>query len=172
MMMQIAYTLAKPALIIYCTLIAIALNTILALVLQQDIPTSQAIHVYTFITGVMSIVVSSFFRNFHLQRCEVETWLNSLPQPAGWWWKQDTLFVTLLYLLFTGPISVLAILQQHVPAPLPWLVLPVHSLGFFVLRIMQRSRQPESNIPIVVSLTAWFILLAYLCDHALQRMVG
>jgi hypothetical protein len=172
MMMQIAYTLARPALLIYCSLIAIGLNFVLAMVLKQDIPLSQKIHVYTVITGVISIVTSSFFRNFHLQRREVETWIQSLPQAGSWWQRQDHVFINLLYLLFTVPISFMAILQQQIPAPLPWLVLPIHSLGFFILGIMQRSRHPESHIPFVLGLSAWFILLAYLCDHALQLVLG
>lgn len=172
MMMQISYTLAKPALLIYCVLIALALQTILWMVLKQSVPVSQKIYVYTCITGFLGILLSSFFRNFFLQRLERQTWLDSLPRDDGWWLRQDTWFVSLLYGLLTLPISLALMMQQHIPAPLPFLILPVHVLGFWILRSMQRSRHIENGVLFVIGMSVWFIALGYLCDQLLQWARG
>lgn len=172
LMMQISYSLAKPALLIYCILLAGILNIILWMVLKQSIPVSQKIYVYTCITGVLSLLLSSFFRNFHLQRNEWQTWLNSLPRPDSWWLTQDTWFVSLLYLLLTGPFSLALIMGQLVPALVPVFVLPVQVLGFFILRSMQRSLHIENSFIIILGMSIWFILLGYLCDHGLQWLFG
>ncbi len=168
LMMQITYTLAMPALILYCLLLTSALLTLLGMVLKQKVPDSQKIYVYTCITGFISILLSSFFRNFQDQRREKLNWIQSLPRDERWWLRQDTLFVALLYGLLTIPFSLALVLLHHLPGPVPCLILPVHALGFMVLRIMQRSRQREYGLLFLMGLSAWFILLAYLCDHGLR----
>jgi len=167
-MMQTAYALAKPALLIYCLVLGAVMNTLLVLVLRENIPLSQKIYVYTCITGFLSIFLSSFFRNFQLQRQEVPAWLNSLPQPDAWWVRQDTVFVLTFYFLLTLPFSLILVSLHHLPWPVPLLVLPLHGLGFRLLRFMQRSHHIENSILFVLGMSVWFLGLAYLCDHLLQ----
>jgi hypothetical protein len=169
-MMQTAYALAKPALLIYSILLAVLMNAIMMMVLKEAIPFSQKIYVYTCITGFLSIFLSSFFRSFQLQRQEVPTWLMSLPQPDSWWLKQDTIFVTGFYALLTLPFSLILVGLQHLPWPVPFIILPLHGLGFFLLRFMQRSRHIENGILFILGMSLWFLFLAYLCDHLLQGM--
>jgi hypothetical protein len=167
-MMQTAYALAKPALLIYCLLLSLVMNSVIILVLKEDIPLSQKIYVYTCATGFLSIFLSSFFRSFQLQRQQVPAWLMSLPQPDSWWLRQDTIFVTGIYLLLTLPFSLILVGLQHLKWPVLFLILPLHSLGFFLLRFMQRSRHIENGILFILGMSVWFLLLAYLCDHLLQ----
>ncbi|HET9238105.1 MAG TPA: hypothetical protein VFO10_12675 [Oligoflexus sp.] len=167
-MMQTTYALVKPALLIYCLLLGAGMNAILMMVLKEDIPATQKIYVYTSITGILSIFLSSFFRSFQLQRQEVPAWLMSLPQPDSWWLRQDTFFVTTFYVLLTLPFSLILVSLQHLSWPVPWLILPMHALGFFLLRSMQRSRHIENSILVILGMCVWFLLLAYLCDHLLQ----
>lgn len=170
LMMQTAYALGKPALLIYCLLLGAVMNMILFLVLREDIPHSQKIYVYTCVTGFLSIFLSSFFRNFQLQRQEVPAWLSSLPQPDAFWVRQDTVFVLMLYSLLTLPFSLVLVSLQHLPWPVPFLILPLHGLGFRLLRFMQRSRHIENGILFVLGMSVWFLGLAYLCDHLLKGM--
>jgi hypothetical protein len=167
-MMQTAYALAKPALLIYCLLLGAGMNVLLFMVLREAIPTSQKIYVYTCITGFLSIFLSSFFRSFQLQRQELATWLMSLPQSDSWWLRQDTVFVTSFYLVLTLPFSLVLVGLQHLPWPVPLVILPMHGLGFLLLRLMQRSRHMENGALFILGMGAWFIMLAYLCDHLLQ----
>ncbi len=167
-MMQISYTLTRPALLLYCLVLTSALLILLWMVLIQNVPDSQKIHVYTCITGFISILLSSFFRNFQAQRNEKLIWLQSLPRDERWWLRQDTLFVALLYGLLTIPFSLALVLHHNLPGPVPCLILPVHALGFKGLRIMQRSHHREYGLLHLIGLSAWFILLAYLCDHGLR----
>jgi hypothetical protein len=170
-LMQAAYTLVRPALLIYVSLIAIVLNGVLFMALKQTIPDTQKIHVYTCITGFLSLLFSGFFRSFYLQRAEWQTWLNSLPRPESWWLRQDTLFVIALYLLLTVPTSFFLVLQQHLLVGVPLMILPAHILGLLGLRYMQRSRHLDNGILIIIASCIWFILLGYLCDHALQDLL-
>jgi hypothetical protein len=172
MMMQASYSLAKPALLIYCMLVACMLHALLYLVLKQEIPLSQKIHVYTSATGFFSLLLSSFFRNFYLQRREWQIWLQSLPRSDAWWQRQDTWFVGLLYLLLIVPGTLFLLVRQHMPWPVPLLILPLHGLGFIALRAMQRTRHLEYGIFMIIGLSLWFILLGYLCDHSLQWIMG
>jgi hypothetical protein len=172
MMMQISYSLAKPALLLYCLFLAIGLQVLLAMVLKQEIPLSQKIHVYTSATGFFSLLLSSFFRNFYLQRREWQTWLESLPRSDSWWLQQDTWFVSLLYGLMIVPGSLFLVMSQYLPWLVPFLIVPLHMFGFIVLRFMQRSRHLENGIFMIIGLSVWFILLGYFCDHSLQWIMG
>ncbi|WP_141734400.1 hypothetical protein [Oligoflexus tunisiensis] len=170
LMMQVTYSLARPALLIYSGLVALGLDTILYMVLIQDIPDSQKIHVYTVITGFLSLLFSSFFRSFYLQREEWQTWLTSLPRPESWWLRQDTGFVITLYLVMTVPLALTLVLQKNLSAWVPFIILPVHVLSLLALRHLQRSRHLDQGILIILGSCVWFILLGYLCDHAVQGM--
>ncbi|HYX32968.1 MAG TPA: hypothetical protein VE954_07620 [Oligoflexus sp.] len=170
-LMQITYVLAKPALVIYSALLSGLLIFILAMVLKQAVPLSQKIYVYTCITGFISLILSSFFRTFAIERATWQTWLHSLPRPEVWWRAHDTWFVLSFYGILTVPMSLGLTLAGFIPALVPLLVLPIHMLGFGFLRVAQRSRHLENGIVLILGMSLWFILIGYLCDHALQRIM-